>query len=288
MLELLDGKVAVITGAVSGIGRGIAERLVAEGARVILCDIADDAGSLLADDLGENAVFVHTDVMAEADIAAAVTLATTAFGRLDIMVNNAGAQGDPSPILEPDAGGFDHTLALLTRSVLLGHSYAAQQFVRQGEGGTIISTCSAASLQGGWSTTGYTAAKHAVVGLIRQAAAELGPLGIRSNGIAPGIIMTPIMSRTFGVNDAQSAQFLDFLAERLGPTQPSRRVGFPADIAGVATFLASEMSAYVNGAVIPVDGGATSVTLGTFATDVVSAAEEFIARADTSKPGKKR
>ncbi|WLP92331.1 glucose 1-dehydrogenase [Gordonia sp. NB41Y] len=280
MSSLLNGKVAVVTGAASGIGQGVARRFIAEGGQVILCDIADDAGTALSDELGAAARYVHTDVTSEDDIAAAVDLAVSTFGRLDVMVNNAGAQGDPSPILETDAAGFDRTIALLTRSVLLGHSHAARQFVKQESGGSIISTCSAAALQGGWSTTGYTIAKHAVVGLIRQAAAELGPLGIRSNGIAPGIIMTPIMSRTFGVEDARSGEFLQFLADRLGPTQPSRRVGYPEDIASVATFLASDMSDYVNGVVIPVDGGATSVTLGTFATDVVTAAEEFTAQAN--------
>lgn len=274
---LLSGKVAVITGAASGIGRGIASRFVNEGAQIVLTDIDDSAGSALASELGEHALYAHVDVTAEADIAAAVALAVDTFGSLDIMVNNAGAQGDPSSIVDADPNGFDRTAALLTRSVLLGHKHAARQFIAQGTPGSIISTASAAAIQGGWSTVGYTAAKHAVVGLVRQAAAELGPNGIRSNAIAPGIIMTPIMARTFGVEPAKSEEFMDFLAERLGPGQPSRRVGFPDDIASVATFLASDMSAYVNGTVIPVDGGATTVTLGTFATDVVAAAAEFSA-----------
>lgn len=277
MSSLLDGKVAVVTGGASGIGRGIVTKFIDEGACVVVTDIDDVRGAQLADTLGDRARYVHTDVTVEADVEGAVAAAVETFGQLDIMVNNAGAQGDPAPIMAPNPGGFDRTLALLTRSVLLGHSYAAQQFVRQSSTGSIISTCSAASLQGGWSTPGYTTAKHAVVGLIRQAASELGPLGIRSNGIAPGIIMTPIMSRTFGVDDSRTEEFLGFLADRLGPTQPSRRVGYPADIAAVATFLASNLSDYVNGTVIPVDGGATSVTLGTFASDVVAAAEEFIA-----------
>lgn len=274
---LLSGKVAVITGAASGIGRGIATRFVDEGAQIILTDIDDSAGSALAAELGGHAVYAHVDVTAEADIAAAVALAVDTFGSLDIMVNNAGAQGDPSTIVDADPDGFDRTAALLTRSVLLGHKHAARQFIAQGTPGSIISTASAAAIQGGWSTVGYTAAKHAVVGLVRQAAAELGPSGIRSNAIAPGIIMTPIMARTFGVEPAKSEEFMDFLATRLGPGQPSRRVGFPDDIASVATFLASDMAAYVNGTVIPVDGGATTVTLGTFATDVVAAAAEFSA-----------
>ncbi|WP_072804210.1 SDR family NAD(P)-dependent oxidoreductase [Rhodococcoides yunnanense] len=276
MTKLLEGKVAVVTGGTSGIGRGIVERFVAEGAKVVIADIRDE-GAAIARDLGDAAAYTHTDVTDEGSVRDSISFAVKQFGRLDVMVNNAGAQGDPSSILEADADGFDRTVALLARSVLLGHKYSAAQFIEQGSKGSIVSTGSAASLQGGWSTVGYTAAKHAVVGLVRQAAAELGPHGIRSNAIAPGIIMTPIMSRTFGVEDARSEEFIEFLAARLGPSQPSLRVGYPADVAAVAAFLASDLSEYVSGAVIPVDGGATSVTLGTFASDVVAAAGEFSA-----------
>ncbi|WP_033335085.1 MULTISPECIES: glucose 1-dehydrogenase [Actinomycetes] len=274
---LLEGTVAVVTGAASGIGRAIAEHFVAQGAAVLVTDISDAEGTELAEALGDSCRYAHTDVTVEADIADAIATAVDTFGKLDIMVNNAGAQGDPSTIVDANPDGFDRTLALLTRSVLLGHKHAARQFISQESAGSIISTASAAAIQGGWSTTGYTTAKHAVVGLVRQAAAELGPSGIRSNAIAPGIIMTPIMSRTFGVPDSDAGQFLEFLADRLGAGQPSRRVGFPDDIAAVATFLASDLSRYVNGVLIPVDGGATNVTLGTFAADVVAAAEEFLA-----------
>jgi NAD(P)-dependent dehydrogenase (short-subunit alcohol dehydrogenase family) len=276
MTGLLEDRVAVVTGAASGIGRATAVRMVDDGARVVLSDIADDAGRALADQLGDRVVYQRADVTIDDDLAAAVTCAVDTFGRLDIMVNNAGAQGDPSTILEADMEGFDRTAVLLTRSVLSGHKHAARQFVAQSSTGSIVTIASAAALQGGWSTAGYTTAKHAVVGLVRQAAAELGPLGIRSNAVAPGIIMTPIMSRTFGVSDADHDEFVTFLAAQLGPHQPSRRVGYPEDIAAVVSFLASDMAAYVNGTIVPVDGGATSVTLGTFATDVVEAAREFM------------
>ena len=145
----------------------------------------------------------------------------------------------------------------------------------QGGPGSIITTASVAGLEGGWSSAGYTIAKHALVGLVRQSVVELGPLGIRSNAIAPGIIMTPLMARTFGVPAEQSDAFIAHLERRLGPTQPMCRLGAAEDIADVATFLASDLARYVTGTVIPVDGGASAVTLGTFATDVVTAAEEF-------------
>lgn len=275
MTGLLEGKVAVVTGGTSGIGLATVERFVAEGAKVTIGDIQDDLGASIADRLGENVLYVHTDVTDEAAIEALVAAAVDRFGKLDIIYNNAGAQGDPSTILDVESEGFDKTIALLTRSVLLGHKYAARQFQAQGTGGSIISTASAAGLQGGWSAAGYTIAKHAIVGIVRQAVAELAPLGIRSNAIAPGIIMTPIMARTFGVPVEEAEPFADFLADRLGSTQPLGRTGTADDIAKVATFLASDLAAYVTGVTIPVDGGATAVTQGTFATDVVAAADEY-------------
>lgn len=278
MTGLLEGKVAIVTGGTSGIGLASVERFIAEGAKVSIADIQDDLGTSIVERLGDDAMYVHTDVTDETAIEALVEATAARFGRLDVMFNNAGAQGDPSSMLELGSEGFDKTLALLTRSVLLGHKYAARQFQAQGSGGSIISTASAAALQGGWSAAGYTIAKHAVIGVVRQAVAELAPLGIRSNAIAPGVIMTPIMARSFGVPLEEAVPFADFLAERLGSSQPLGRTGTGDDIAKVATFLASDLSEYVTGATIPVDGGATAVTQGSFATDVVAAAAEYTQR----------
>ncbi|GAA2375568.1 SDR family NAD(P)-dependent oxidoreductase [Streptomyces carpaticus] len=278
MSALLENKVAIVTGGSSGIGEATVERFVAEGAKVTIADIQDDAGEALARRLGESALYVRTDVTDEAAIENVVARTAEHFGRLDIMFNNAGAQGDPSPITEIGAEGFTRTLDLLTRSVILGHKYAARQFQAQDGPGSMISTASAAALQGGWSAAGYTVAKHAVVGVVHQAVAELAPLGIRSNAIAPGIIMTPIMARSFGVPMTEAVEFTSFLADRLGGSQPLGRVGTGDDIARVAVFLGSDLAQFVTGAVIPVDGGATSVTQGTFAVDVAAAAEEYNAR----------
>lgn len=278
MAQLLADKVAVVTGGTSGIGLATVERFASEGAKVVIADIQDELGASIADRLGEDVAYLRTDVTDEAAIEAVVAHAVERFGRLDVMFNNAGAQGDPAPMVELGSEGFDATLALLTRSVALGHKYAARQFQKQGGGGSIISSASAAGLQGGWSAAGYTIAKHAVVGVVRQAVAELAPLGIRSNAIAPGVIMTPIMARSFGVPLEKSDEFTEFLAARLGPTQPIGRVGQPDDIAKAATFFASDLSEFVTGVVLPVDGGATAITQGTFASEVVAAAQEFTSR----------
>ncbi|MGO1544073.1 MAG: SDR family NAD(P)-dependent oxidoreductase [Gulosibacter sp.] len=277
MTGLLEGKVAIVTGGSSGIGLATVERFIQEGARVTIADIQDEQGNEAASRLGDSALYIHADVTDETSIEQLVQKTVEHFGQLDIMFNNAGAQGDPSPILDIGSEGFDKTIALLTRSVLLGHKYAARQFQAQGTGGSIISTASAAGLQGGWSAVGYTTAKHAVVGIVRQAVAELGKSNIRSNAIAPGIIMTPIMAKSFGVPVEEAESFATFLADRLGSTQPSGRVGQAEDIAKVATFLGSDLSEYVSGVTIPVDGGATAITQGTFATEVVEAAKEYTA-----------
>ncbi|MGW5385313.1 SDR family NAD(P)-dependent oxidoreductase [Nocardia sp. NPDC003963] len=275
---LLQDKVAVITGAASGIGLATARRYIAEGASVVLGDIQDEQGREAAAALGARAAYQRADVTDEEALEGLARLATERFGRLDVFVNNAGAQGDPAPITELSADGFDRTFRLLARSAVLGHKVAANTFRAQGGPGAIVTTASLAALEGGWSTAGYTIAKHAVVGLVRQAVAELGPWGIRSNAIAPGIIMTPLMAKTFGVPAEQSDAFVAHLEQRLGAGQPLRRLGTAEDIADAATFLASDMARYITGAVLPVDGGASAVTLGTFATDVVTAAAEFTAK----------
>lgn len=278
MTGRLQGKVAVITGAASGIGKAAAKLFVAEGAKVIAADISDEQGAALEQAHTGDLVYVHTDVTSEADIAAAVAAAVSNFGRLDIMFNNAGAQGDPSPILDIEPDGFDKTIALLTRSVVLGTKHAAKQFIAQGSSGSIVSTASAAGIQSGWSAPGYTVAKHAVIGAVRQAALEFGARGIRSNAIAPGIIRTPIMARSFGVPLDEADDFSDFLEEKLGSTQPIGRLGLPEDIAEAALWLGSDASSFVTGIVLPVDGGATSIYAGSFAADVVAAGAEYTAR----------
>ena len=275
MAGQLEGKVAIVTGGASGIGLATVKKFVAEGAKVIFADIQDDLGSAIESELGANAVYVHTDVTSESEIEALVAAAVARFGKLDVMFNNAGAQGDPSPMDSLSSDGFDKASALLVRSVFLGHKYAARQFIAQGTKGSIISTSSAAAIQGGWSAPGYTIAKHGVTGAVRQAAVEYGSHGIRCNAIAPGIIMTPIYPATFGVPMAQSDEFLGFLADALAPTQPIGRVGQPEDVADAAVFLASDASTFITGVVLPVDGGVTSPYQGSFVPELLKAVETF-------------
>lgn len=277
MTELLNGKVAIVTGGASGIGLAAVRRFVAEGARVLIADIAEEAGVAVAAKAGPEVVFSRTDVTDEGSLQSAVDAAVDAFGRLDVMFNNAGSTGDSSGILELGTEGFDKTFILDVRSVILGHKLAGRRFRAQGSGGSIITNVSVAGLQGGWSSMSYVTAKHAVVGTIRQAAKELGEFGIRCNGVAPGVIMTPLLAKSFGVPPERGEAFIHFVEARLASRQAMGRYGTAEDIANAALFLASDLSTYVNGAVIPVDGGISSYTLSTSDAEVVQAAEAFLA-----------
>lgn len=276
MNDLLTGKVAIVIGGASGIGLAAVPRFVAEGARVVIADVAQEAGEAAAELLGEAAVFQHTDVTDEASIQAAVDAAVARFGKLDVMFNNAGSTGDGSAVTEIGSAGFDKTFVLDVRSVVLGHKCAARRFKAQGTGGSIISTVSVAGLQGGWSSVSYATAKHAVVGTIRHAAKELAPFGIRCNGVAPGVIMTPLIARAFGVPPEKADELVQHLVGRLGVKQAMGRYGSVEDVANAALFLASDLSAYVSGTVIPVDGGISSYTLSTSDEEIYAAAQDFV------------
>lgn len=240
----LAGKVAVITGAASGMGLATAERFVAEGAKVVIADFNADAGRAAAEALGPSARFTRCDVSVEDDVAAAVALATDAFGRLDVMFNNAGIGGAFGPITEIEVDHWDATFAVLVRGVFLGTKHAARVLIEQGDGGSIINTASVAGLGGGAGPQAYSAAKAAVVNLTTTTALELAPHSIRVNAICPGVIFTPLMHGG-DVEDAEA------MVEEL---QPLPKRGEGADIAGAALWLAGDDSAFVSGQSIAVDG----------------------------------
>lgn len=279
MAGRLDGKVAVITGGVSGIGLAASELFVAEGGKVVAADISDDAGEKLQAGHGGALIYQHTDVTKEGDIAAAIETAVREFGKLDVMYNNAGGSPDVHDLFELESDAFDKTIALNTRAVAMGHKHAGLQFRKQGTGGSIVTTVSAAGLQGNAGQAAYAIAKHGVVGIIRQAVHEFGPYGIRSNGISPGTILTPLIGRTFGVAEERIDEFNDFLDERSASWSPMRRLGRPTDIAEAALWFASDASAWVTGTVLPVDGGQVSAFGGRkFAEIVIETADEFAKR----------
>lgn len=279
MAYRLGGKVAVITGGVSGIGLAAAELFIAEGAKVVVADISDDAGMRLQSRFEGSLLYRRTDVTSEQAIAEVVQEAVKAFGKLDILYNNAGGSPDLNDLFDVDTAAIEKTVTLNTTAVAMGHKYAARQFRDQGTGGSIVTTVSASGLQGNAGQAAYAIAKHAVVGIIRQAVHEFGPHGIRSNGIAPGTILTPLIGKTFGVADDNLEDFNDLLNERSASWSPMRRLGRPLDIAQAALFLASDESTWITGTILPVDGGQTSAFGGRkFADIVIETAEEFARR----------
>jgi NAD(P)-dependent dehydrogenase (short-subunit alcohol dehydrogenase family) len=254
----LEGKVAVVTGAASGIGRGTVDLFVAEGARVIAADIQDDKGARLEEEHEGRARYVRCDVSAEADIEAAIAAATRHFGRLDFLFNNAGTGGARDPADGVTAEGFDQVMHLHVRAALFGMKYAAPVMRAQG-GGSIVSTASVAGLQAGFGPILYSIAKAAIVHMTRVTAAQLAPSNIRVNCICPGLIATNIFASSMGVPSQIGETRLDAIAEASKHSQPIPRGGRPRDIAEAALYLASDGAGFVTGQALVVDGG---ITLG--------------------------
>ena len=254
MTGRVAGKVAVITGAASGLGEATARLMHAEGAAVLLTDIQDDRGQRLAGELGARSRYLHCDVTAEPDVANAVDTAVREFGRLDCMFNNAGIVGAHGGIDEIPLEEYEFTMAVLLRSVFLGMKHAARVMKPQ-RSGVILSTTSIGGLQGGLGPHIYGAAKGAVIALTKNVAAELGAWSIRVNAIAPGKILTP-MNAANVVGDPDA---MDEAREAFRTRTPLRgRIGIADDIAHAALWLASDDAGFVSGHTLVVDGGLTT------------------------------
>ena len=245
----LDGKVAVITGGGSGMGRSTVLRFLDEGASVVFGELNEETAFQtleLAGDYEKNVRFIKTDVAEEKDVAAMIDLAVAEFGRLDIVFNNAGVGGAFGPIDQIPLEDWDYTFSVLTRGPFLGIKHGARVLKEQGWGGSIINTASIAALSGGAGPQAYSAAKAAVVSLTMAAAVELGPNRIRVNAICPGGIATPLISMGRDIQDVEKS---------LEALQPLPISGKPEHIAAAALFLASDDAAFVSGHALVVDGG---------------------------------
>ena len=250
----LEGKVAAITGSASGFGETAARLFVSEGCRVALGDIQEDAGRAVAASLGDAAVFVRCDVTSEEDVANLVDTAVSAFGRLDIMYNNAGIVGAVGPIDTTPTAEWKATLDILLNGVFYGVKHAARVMKPQGSG-SIVSMSSTAGILGGLGPHTYTVAKHGVVGLTKSAAAELGRFGIRVNCISPAGMATPMVANvTTGDPSA-----IEATKEALAAGSPLKgRPGLAEDVANAALWLASDESGYTSGHTLTTDAGTTT------------------------------
>jgi NAD(P)-dependent dehydrogenase (short-subunit alcohol dehydrogenase family) len=256
MAGRLEGKVAVITGAASGIGRATVDLFVAEGARVIAADIQDDKGARIEEDHKGMVHFVHCDVSRETDIETAVTAAKEYFGRLDVLFNNAGTGGANEPAEGVTAEGFDSVMHLHVRAALFGMKYAVP-LMRAVGGGSIVSTASVAGIRTGYGPVLYSIAKAAIVHMTHACAAQLGAENIRVNCICPGLIATNIFAQAMGMPSQLGETRIEAIAEASKASQPIPRGGRARDIAEAALYLASDGASFVNGHALVVDGGLT-------------------------------
>lgn len=254
MAGRLDGKVAVITGGVSGIGLGTVELFVAEGAQVIAADIQDEKGAMLEKRFPGKVRYSHCDVTQESEIAATMALAKEAFGGLDILFNNAGISDRMGAITEVTADGWNWIFDILVRGPALGMKHAVPLMLERG-GGSIVNTASIAGLQAGMGPIAYSVAKAGVIHLTKVAAAELARDGVRVNAICPGLILTNIFTPSETVPTGLAEMIKQNMAQQAPDAQPIAKPGLPADIANAALFFASDESAFVTGVHMLVDGG---------------------------------
>jgi NAD(P)-dependent dehydrogenase (short-subunit alcohol dehydrogenase family) len=254
----LDGKVAVITGSTSGIGRACAILFAQEGARVVISGRRCDAGQAVAESIGKSAIFLQCDITREADIKKLIDTTLSHFGQIDCVVNNAGAGSKTASIVSTDAETFDEDIAMHVRAPLLAMKYAAPSMLARGTG-SFINVSSLSAIRAGFNSYGYEVAKAALVHLTRCAALEFGEKGVRANSICPGPTLTGIFAK-HGGSDANAAdrtakRIEASFAEMLTPIQAMPGMVQPEDIANAALFLASDDARYVNGHNMVVDGG---------------------------------
>ena len=250
------GKVAVITGAASGLGKAAVLKLAAEGAHVFAADIDEAGGRALAEQSNGKIDFVRCDVTVPADIEALMNAAAEKAGGIDIVFNNAAAGGDRAPIDEITPEGWDRSMDLILKSVAMGIRYASPH-MKGRKGASIVNTASVAALGAGYSPTAYAVAKAGVLHLTKVAATDLAQYGIRVNAICPGFINTNIFTASLEVPDTSKDAAKAIIADMSAHAQPVARGGQPEDIANAVAYLASEDSAFMTGTHMLVDGGLT-------------------------------
>ncbi|XP_058755105.1 borneol dehydrogenase, mitochondrial-like [Vicia villosa] len=250
----LEGKVALITGGASGIGEATARLFSQNGAKVVIADIQDDQGHAVCQDLHKStASYVHCDITNEKDVENAVNTTVSKYGKLDIMFNNAGITGvNNTNILEYELSEFQQVINVNLVGVFLGTKHASRVMI-PARRGSIINTASVAGSICGAASHGYTSSKHAVVGLTRNTAVELGPFGIRANCVSPYVVLSPLAKKYLKLDD-------DGILGVYSNLKDTNLM--PNDVAEAVLYLGSDESKYVSGHNLVVDGGFTVVNNG--------------------------
>jgi len=248
-MAALTGKVALVTGAASGIGRQSALAFGRAGAKVVVSDVTVDAGEetvKMIKDAGGDAFFVRADVSKAADVNALIAAAVEKYGKLDCAHNNAGIEGVLGPCGECTEENWDKTIAINLTGVFLCCKAEIAQFLKQG-GGVIVNTASVAGLVGFAGIPAYTASKHGVNGLTKQIALDYATQNIRVNSVCPGVIQTPMIDRFTGGDPEALKAF--------AATEPVGRLGQPEEIADAVVYLCTDQASFITGINMPVDGG---------------------------------
>ncbi len=254
----LSGKIAIITGATSGIGKRTAERFAEEGAWVLVTGRRQAEGEAVAKSLGAQGEFRRVDVSREEDVKGMIDYVVQKHGRLDVLFNNAGCPAPVGGIETIPLDAAERAMSVLFGGVLLGMKHAAPVMMRQ-KSGSILNNASVAGTRAGYSSSMiYSAAKAAVIQLGRVAAMQLGEHGVRVNSISPGGIATGIFAKALGLPDAAADGTATAVASALASSQPIPRAGLPEDVANTAVFLASDESSFITGQDLIVDGGLIS------------------------------
>lgn len=253
MAGLVTGKVALVTGGGSGIGRAACEAFAREGAKVVVTDVDDTGGAQtvsIIEKAGGIASFIHCDVSKAIEVKASVAGAVKLYDRLDCAFNNAGLAGEFRRLAESSEENFDLNYRVNLKGVFLGMKYQILQFLKQGGGGAIVSTASIAGLVGAKQVSAYCAMKHGVIGLTKTAALEYATKKIRVNAVCPGMIDTPLLEAQLAGNDSMRRAMM--------AAEPVGRFGLPMEIGNTVVWLCSDQASFVTGHAMPVDGGLTA------------------------------